>query len=344
VISNFPIMEQTSPLDIDSLCGLDYTEFYSQMQAAGLAAWVEQLPAQIERSLTPDRHGDLPQWLAVLAQLPKIQASQVDLNADSVLAGALEDCDRPTRAHIEALLHQLQPWRKGPYTLHGIHIDTEWRSDWKWKRLCHQITPLTGRIVLDVGCGNGYHCWRMVGAGAKLVIGIDPMPLRVVQFFAVRHFMGDWPVSVLPVGIETVPPSLQRFDTVFSMGVLYHRRSPFDHLLELRGALRSGGELVLETLVIEGENGQVLVPENRYARMRNVWFIPSCLTLEAWLKRCGYREIRSIDVTPTTPDEQRRTDWMQFESLAEQLHPDQPSLTVEGLPAPRRAIFLAIAP
>ena len=56
------------------------------------------------------------------------------------------------------------------------------------------------------------------------------------------------------------------------MGVLYHRRSPIDHLLELKGCLQTGGELVLETLVIDGGLGEVLVPENRYAKMRNVWF------------------------------------------------------------------------
>src|SRR5690606_10840368 len=136
-----------------------------------------------------------------------------------------------------------------------------------------------GRTVLDVGCGNGYHAWRMVGGGAELVIGIDPTLLSVVQFLTVRHFAGDIPVYVLALGIEDVPQGLRAFDTVFSMGVLYHRRSPLDHLLELKACLRSGGELVLETLVIDGGAGQVLVPEDRYAQMRNVWFIPSCPTL-----------------------------------------------------------------
>jgi len=141
-----------------------------------------------------------------------------------------------------------------------------------------------------------------------------------------------------------LPADLQSFDTVFSMGVFYHRRSPMDHLSELRGHLRNGGELVLETLVIDGPNGQVLVPENRYAKMRNVWFIPSCLTLESWLKRCTFKNIRLIDVTRTTTDEQRRTDWMHHDSLTDQLNPQNPALTAEGLPAPQRAIFLAEAP
>ena len=95
--------------------------------------------------------------------------------------------------------------------------------------------------------------------------------------------------------------------------------------------------------MIDAPPGQVLVPEDRYARMRNVWFIPSCLTLESWLKRCGYHNIRVIDVGRTMVSEQRSTEWMRFQSLADSLAPGNPELTVEGLPAPRRAIFLAQA-
>ena len=125
------------------------------------------------------------------------------------------------------------------------------------------------------------------------------------------------------------------------MGVLYHRRSPIDHLLELRDCLQPGGELVLETLVIDGNLGEVLLPEGRYANMRNVWFLPSCATLSGWLKRCGFKNIRVLDVTPTSVEEQRSTEWMQFHSLKDFLDEENPLLTCEGLPAPKRAIFIA---
>lgn len=305
--------------------------------------WLESLPAQLARAFAADHHGDWPRWREVLRRLPPIQPAWVNLNADAVQLKGRADAAAEL-ALIETLLRELHPWRKGPYDVLGIPIDTEWRSDLKWRRLESAIQPLAGRTVLDVGCGNGYHAWRMVGAGAGRVIGIDPTLLSVAQFLAIRHFAGDFPVYVLPVGIDDVPPNLGAFDTVFSMGVLYHRRSPLDHLLELKGCMREGGELVLETLVIEGGAGQVLVPEDRYARMRNVWFIPSCPTLEGWLKRCGYRNIRLIDVTPTTAEEQRSTDWMRFQSLPDCLDPANPGLTVEGLPAPRRAVFLAEGP
>ena len=145
----------------------------------------------------------------------------------------------------------------------------------------------------------------------------------------------------MPLGIEDLPYGLKVFDTVFSMGVLYHRRSPIEHLMELRDCLRPGGELVLETLIIDGGLGEVLLPEGRYAKMRNVWFLPSCDTLISWLKRCGFQNIRLIDVSSTSVEEQRSTEWMQFHSLKDFLSAENHQLTCEGLPAPKRAIITA---
>jgi tRNA (mo5U34)-methyltransferase len=319
-----------------------YAGLFTAFEEPIFKTWSECLGAQLDAAFADTRHGDCPRWLNVLANLPAIEPDRVELNADSVRVGTANNA--AVRGLIEPLLRELHPWRKGPYDLHGVSIDTEWRSDLKWRRLEKHIRPLAGRTVLDVGCGSGYHAWRMRGAGARLVVGVDPTLLSVIQFLSVRHFAGEHPVYVLPIGIEDVPPDLRAFDTVFSMGVLYHRRSPLDHLLELKGCLRFGGELVLETLVVEGDEGRVLVPEDRYARMGNVWFIPSCATLMAWLRRCGYRNIRLVDVTRTTDEEQRSTDWMRFESLNESLDPENPDLTVEGLPAPKRAIIIAEKP
>lgn len=333
-------------ISVEAFCDIPAFPAYAGLaevfRESAFRAWAERLPAQLKPAFDTCRHGDWPKWREVLRHLPSIAADRVDLNADAIVVEG--PCSNEHRLAIAHLLRELHPWRKGPYDIHGVRIDTEWRSDFKWRRLVHAIQPLARRTVLDVGCGNGYHAWRMVGAGARWVIGIDPTLLSVVQFLAVKHFAGDFPVYVLPLGIDDVPRSLRAFDTVFSMGVLYHRRSPLDHLLELKDCLRSGGELVLETLVIEGGAEQVLVPEDRYAQMRNVWFIPSCLALEGWLRRCGYRNIRLIDVTPTTAEEQRSSDWMRFQSLSDFLDPENPDLTVEGLPRPKRAIFVADSP
>lgn len=323
---------------------IDYTKLYAQMEETPLANWLDQLPAQVAAALDESQHGRLPEWRTILSSLPTVTPSIVNLQ-DGVIVGQPDELTPETLAHMAGQLRRLHPWRKGPFHLFGLHIDTEWRSDWKWDRLKEGIAPLDGRLVLDVGCGNGYHCWRMAGSGAKLVVGLDPYLLYVAQYQALRHFIGETvPAYVLPLGIEALPDNLAAFDTVFSMGVLYHRRSPLDHLLTLREALRAGGELVLETLIIEGEVDQVLVPEGRYAQMRNVWLIPSVTTLLSWLRKCGFQQGKLLDVTPTTDQEQRATYWMTFNSLTDFLDPTDPSRTVEGHPAPKRAIVTAIRP
>ena len=321
----------------------DYQILYDTLLDAKADAWVELLPAQLAQALDDSKHGDLLRWQSVIQQLPELNPSQRLLDADAVQIGSSEDLDLEQQAQFEQCLRALHPWRKGPYQLFGTHIDTEWRSHWKWDRLKNHLAPLEHRLILDVGCGNGYHCWRLLGAGAKMVVGIDPTLLNVMQFQLIKKLHGTAPVYVLPLGIESVPSNLHVFDTVFSMGVLYHRRSPIDHLLELKGCLQQGGELVLETLVIDGGLGDVLVPEHRYAKMRNVWFLPSCDTLMSWMKRCGFKNVRLVDVTTTSIEEQRSTEWMQFHSLQDFLHPENPQLTCEGLPAPKRAIFIANA-
>jgi tRNA (mo5U34)-methyltransferase len=323
---------------------IDYSSFLDYVRNSNLEPWAKTLPRDIERGLSTRRYGDLPDWYSALADLPTAVARHSGF-AHAVTVGAAEDVSNEQQATIRQALEALIPWRKGPYSVCGIEIDTEWRSDWKWDRLAPHIAPLDGKQVLDVGCGNGYHCWRMFGAGAERVVGIDPSPRFVVQFYMLKRLLIDNPpVDVLPVGIEKLPAKLQAFDTTFSMGVLYHRRSPMDHLRELHETLKPGGELVLETLVIDGGLGEVLVPEGRYAMMNNVWFLPSYPTLQSWLVKNGFEDVRCVDESVTTTDEQRATDWMRFHSLENFLDPDDPTRTAEGHPAPKRAIFVARKP
>ncbi|MEM6486352.1 MAG: tRNA 5-methoxyuridine(34)/uridine 5-oxyacetic acid(34) synthase CmoB [Pseudomonadota bacterium] len=309
-----------------------------------LASWADLLPAQVEAGLCEKRYGDLPRWKNALKSMPEVPDVSSLLDQDTVTLACPRNLDTDASAKLQAALQGLHPWRKGPFDFFGTFVNTEWRSDWKWQRLSKLIEPLHGRRVLDVGCGNGYHCWRMRGAGAAEVIGIDPSPLFVTQFYAVQQYVRDDMVCVLPSSFEQMPADLRAFDTVFSMGVLYHRQDPIAHLQRLKKSLRKSGELILETLVISGDKDQCLVPESRYARMGNVWFIPTSDMLLIWLKKLGWREPRLVDETPTSTEEQRSTEWMRFHSLQEFLDPADHTLTIEGYPAPRRAIFLATAP
>jgi tRNA (mo5U34)-methyltransferase len=298
----------------------------ADLDRIGLAAWHAPISQLLAERLAPGAHGHLAEWQDILDALP---------TAGDPAAGADSTAKR---------LKQLSPWRKGPFDIGNIHIDAEWRSDMKWARLAGEIGPLDGRSILDVGCGNGYYAMRMVEAGAGLVIGIDPTLLFVAQFAAIRKLKGTTRVHVLPLRMEELPPNARTFDTTFSMGVLYHRREPLSHLQQLRDSLSPGGELVLETLVYPGEHRDIIEPEGRYARMRNVWHLPTVPALIEWVESAGFLDVRVIDVTRTTTAEQRATDWMRFESLREALDPADSSRTIEGLPAPTRAVLIASAP
>jgi len=335
----------------------DFSEVYQAFAYYGrehpeLHTWLAYLPQQLAEALASQRHPEFHGWWQRIEQLPEIQSAVIDLQAAAISAGqGVQPDGQPLtesqKKQITGLLRNLMPWRKGPYDLHGTYIDTEWRSDFKWDRVHPHMTSLRGRKVLDIGGGSGYHAWRLAGEGAEFTLCIDPSPRYFAQFAAVKKLLGQHKlpqVYHLPLGVEALPNQLEAFDTLLSMGVLYHRRSPIDHLFELKSALRPGGELVLETLVVEGDEQCVLVPEERYAAMRNVWFLPSVSALTLWLKRAGFTDIRCVDLNRTSFEEQRTTDWMTFQSLRDFLDPKHPGRTREGYPAPLRATLIATKP
>jgi len=303
---------------------------YLQLQTRG---WSELAELGWQR-LKHNTHGDLSRWLDAINELPEGDG-YTELDRDAPLLG--RPVENPEL--LRKCLLKLHPWRKGPLLLGGVEIDTEWRSDWKWNRLKAQL-DLNGHQVLDIGCGNGYFGLRMLGAGAKLVLGIDPTMIFVMQWLAMHKLSSALNNFVLPLGIEDLPADTGSFDSVFSMGVLYHRRKPVEHLEQLKKLTRTGGQIVLETLILEGENKNILVPDGRYARMRNVHAIPTLAVLHDWLEQAGLPDIQVLDVSRTTTDEQRSTDWMTFESLQECLDPDNKAKTIEGSPAPVRAALL----
>lgn len=321
-----------------------FSRFYSGLDQihgnAEFERWRDGLPRAIAHALRPEAHGRIGEWSALLDRLPRLTAAEVSYES-AIRARMGDPLPDAERVALRELMLRFKPWRKGPFDIHGVYIDSEWRSDLKWDRLREHVSPLRDRLVLDVGCGNGYHLWRMYEAGACAAFGLDPTLAYVAQYCAVRHFVSVPPVWVLPLALEDMPLSMQSFDTVFSMGVLYHCRLPLDHLRRLKQCLRPGGELVLETLVVEGTAGTVLKPGARYARMKNVRFIPSCAALEDWLRDCGFENIRLVSVTPTTAEEQRATEWSGELSLKDFLDPNDPARTIEGYPSPRRAIMLA---
>ncbi len=276
-------------------------------------------------------HGDYPRWQAAVDALPSMAPCRLNDAPTVHIDGT------PSAGGLEDALKALHPWRKGPFRFADVHIDTEWRSDWKWQRIAPGLGSLTGHRVLDIGCGNGYFGWRMLAAGAREVVGVDPTLLFCMQHRAVQRYVDHPRHWVLPLRGEELPQTAG-FDSVFSLGVVYHRRDPEAHVRHLRALTRPGGQGVLESLVVPDPVG--LTPADRYARMRNVWRVPAISELMAWMRDAGFTDVRLLDVSPTTVAEQRRTEWMHFESLARALDPDDPTRTVEDHPAPLRAAVL----
>ena len=347
-----------------STYAFDADAFINAVSGSELQPFAEPLAQAVDAQGHALKHGHLPQWQAAVSQLPETLPCSFEI-IDGAVSIVFEDgaMDAVAIANLEQSLKQLMPWRKGPYQFSTIFIDTEWRSDWKWERLAPHISDLTGRTVLDVGCGSGYHLWRIRESGASCVLGIEPSLLYIKQFEAVQHFLQDSHVQVLPLPVEALPANMRLFDTVFSMGVLYHRRDPLEHLAQLMAAVKPGGELVLETLVVvepditdtdaEADiSKSVALPDNaysmkieeRYANMRNIYELPSTRLLSQWLEQAGFESVSVADVHPTSRAEQRSTLWMSSHSLAQALDPADLSKTVEGYPRPLRAIVTAQAP
>lgn len=299
----------------------DFDALAACLDSLRLGHWNDALLPILRERLTGKTHGDWRRWNDAVEALP----------------AASGDAGR-----LRALLMELHPWRKGPLTLGGVDIDTEWRSDWKWARVRDAVAPLDGRKVLDVGAGNGYYALEMRKCGAAVVIGVEPTLLFAMQFLAINVFARDPSVFVVPCRLEETPDARGTFDTTFSMGVLYHQREPLAHLEQLRSTLRADGQLVLETLFLPGDGLLAETPEDRYARMRNVWSLPTVPLLVRWLGETGFRDIEIVDRSVTTIDEQRSTPWMRFESLRDALDPDDPTKTIEGWPAPRRVVVTGI--
>jgi len=283
-------------------------------------------------------NGNIPKWSQAIDAIDALPKGKVALKQPYISINQ----DRIDSKSLIETLQKLIPWRKGPFMINDLVLESEWDGDMKWQRIRKHIKPLKNKRVLDVGAGNGYFTLRMAMEGAKRALGIDPFLLFNYQFRAIKSMI-ESPLNalLLPVKLEDIPKK-PIFDTVFSMGVLYHQRDHMEHLSQLQEMMASDAELVLETLVVEGPEDYVLVPKGRYAQMRNVYSIPSIKTLKSWLNDANFNNIRVVNVSKTTTEEQRKTPWIgeNGASLEDFLDPLDDSLTIEGYPAPTRAIVV----
>jgi len=233
----------------------------------------------------------------------------------------------------------LMPWRKGPFKIGNTFIDTEWQSNIKYN-LLRPYFNLKDKRVADIGCNNGYYMFRMLEDKPKFLVGFDPSPLYKTQFDFINHFVQSDIVYEL-LGVEHVEFYEHRFDLLFCLGVLYHRSDPVATLKSLYKGLNKGGELILDTFMIDGEDEICLTPLERYSKIPNIYFIPTVNALKNWCYRAGFDTVEVLAVKKTEQEEQRKTEWIDTQSLKDFLDPEDESKTVEGYPAPKRVYIKA---
>ena len=275
-------------------------------------------------------------WMTLLNELPVCKNREVSLRNE--VGVDFEDKDSHT---IKNVLSKFLPWRKGPFRINDVFIDSEWDSSKKWQRFQSLNLDLKNKIVLDVGSGNGYYAFRMIGEGVDKVLCLEPNLVHVSQFHSINHFIRSANIKMLPERLEESGLKSTKFDYIFSMGLLYHQRNPEGHLYDLKGLLREKGRLVLETIIAPREFGRFLQPENgKYASMPNVHFIHTELGCKKVFEELGLKVIGETDLATTDLEEQRMTDWMPFKSFESALNKQDKSLTIEGYPSPSRKFYI----
>jgi len=275
-------------------------------------------------------------------KLPKIEKEySCDFSTDQVCIGDESHLSDNEKKELHAAATQLIPWKKGPFKLFHLDIDAEWRSDQKWQRLASSVGSLKNKVVMDIGCNNGYFLFRMANDEPKLLLGIDPVLQIQAQFDLIQHYAKAPHTHFELFGVEHLEHFKEVFDTIFYMGIIYHHRHPIKQLIDIREALKPGGQAILETIGIPGEESIALFPEDRYARMGNVWFVPTLSCFINWAKKARFIDVEVICDSDLNSDEQRTTKWCPppFQSLSDSLDPDDSSLTIEGHPAPRRFLL-----
>lgn len=231
----------------------------------------------------------------------------------------------------------LKPWRKGPFYIDDCFIDTEWKSFLKYDIISKHI-KLEGKEIADIGCNNGYYMFNMLKSNPKNITGFDPSGIYKCQFDFINFFLKTKIIYEL-LGIEHLNIYEKKFDVIFCLGVLYHRSDPIIALKSLKNALNKNGEIILDTLILDGEDEIALCPKNSYAKMPNVYFIPTIKTLQGWCERVGFKRFEILATSKTTTNEQRKTLWIDGLSLESFLDSEDTNKTQEGYPAPKRGYF-----
>ena len=128
-------------------------------------------------------------WYTQLKEACKIEKSNLDIDyGDWFSVGKKEDLTQEEYELIIQTAKKLIPWRKGPFKVFDLEIDSEWQSNIKYN-LIRPFFNLKDKVVADIGCNNGYYMFRMLEDKPKRLVGFDPSPLTLHQFEFINHFV-----------------------------------------------------------------------------------------------------------------------------------------------------------
>ncbi|MBM9511405.1 tRNA 5-methoxyuridine(34)/uridine 5-oxyacetic acid(34) synthase CmoB [Desulfogranum marinum] len=314
----------------------NYSHIFPNADHAGLHTFLQDK----HNWLSQPKKGFL-RYQEPLKKISHLRASSCCFKEDIVTIGTPEELNADEALLVSRTMQNLMPWRKGPFSIFGIDIDAEWRSEKKWNRIAPQLPELKGKLIADIGCNNGYYMFRMTEYNPRFVLGFEPYVHHYYTFRTLNTFANQKNLDVELLGIEHLPFFPDSFDVIFCLGILYHRHSPIVSLQDMHNALTQDGTLIIESQAIPGEESLALFPEKTYAKVPGTWFVPTASCLNNWLQRTGFRDISLFCQHPMSSLEQRRTKWMTFESYEDFIDKQNPTLTIEGYPAPHRVFFKA---
>ncbi len=256
--------------------------------------------------------------------------------ADTVSIGHPDELSSKQQELWRASLEAFRPWKKGPFSLFGTSIDSEWQSQLKWQRLAPHLGDLRGKRIADIGAHNGYYMFRLAAHEPSLVIGFEPHPPHWYNFHLMQQFAQVPCLLFEPFGIDTLPRYPKFFDLILCLGILYHQADPIRHLRNIHQSLVAGGRVFIDCQGIPGAEPVALMPAGRYAGTKGSWWLPTLSCLLTWVQRSGFPQVRCLYGAPLSCEEQRATPWAAIKSLGDFLDKDDITKTREGYPAPWR--------
>ncbi len=240
---------------------------------------------------------------------------------------------------IEGDLMALSPWRKGPFRVNDIQIESEWDCRKKWARFESELSGFTGKRVLDIGANNGYFSYRLAQYQPKCIVALEPHRHYYFQALTLDRMVRNPTISIFPISLESFPTLPGAFERILNCGVFYHQKSPIQALQKCADLLVEGGQMIFETFVTDSPSSSLL-PAGTYHDMPNVWVIPTVASLNYWLHRAGFEVTKTLDLAHTTPQEQAQTKWCPYPSYEEGLDANDSRQTAEGYPVSKRLMVV----